>query len=66
MFILITLIFTMATLYWVTWIAFLLIQIRSALVENTGMELSEKRKLTNAATAKLNPIQNFSAQLMVS
>jgi hypothetical protein len=66
MFILIIFSFTLATLSWATWMAGAAIEIRLALVENVGMELSEKRVLTNAATAKLSLIQQLSGTVMVS
>ena len=65
MFIIIIFSFTMATLYWATTIAFVTIQIRMALVDNVGMELSKKMALTNAATAKLTVIQQLSDPVMV-
>ena len=58
--------FTVATLYWASWMAFLTIQIRLALVENVGMELTEKRTLANTATARPGLIQAFSPPIMVS
>ena len=65
-FILIILSFTFATIYWATWVAFLSIQIRWALVKNVGMELSEKWALTNAALAKPLLIQTIFFPFMVS
>jgi hypothetical protein len=47
----------MATLYWAAGIAFFTIQIRSVLVNNIGMELSEKFALVNVATTKPAVIQ---------
>jgi len=64
-FILITLTFTGATIFWALWMASVAIQIRLVLVENVGMELSEKFALTNAAMAKLGLIQRFLNPLMV-
>jgi len=45
--------------------AIVAIQIRLALVENIGMELSEKRALTNTAMDKLGLIQTIFGPLMV-
>ena len=65
-FILIILSFTFATIYWAAWVAGLSIEIRWALVKNVGMELSEKRALTNAALAKPMLIQFILFPFMVS
>ena len=65
-FILIILSFTFATIYWATWVAFLSIEIRWALVKNVGMELSEKWALTDAALAKPTLIQIILLPFMVS
>ena len=65
-FILIILSFTFATIHWATWVAFLSIQIRWALVKNVGMELSERRALTDAALAKPMLIQALVFPFMVS
>jgi hypothetical protein len=51
-FILIILSFIGATIYWATWVAGLVIQIRWTFVKNYGMDLSEKMALTDAAMAK--------------
>jgi len=56
----------MATLYWASWVASITFQIRLALVENIGMELSEKRALARAVAAKLILIQQISDPFMVS
>ena len=66
MFILIIFSFIMATLYWATTMAFDTMQIRLALVDNVGMELSRKTVLANAATAKLKIILQLSDPVMVS
>ena len=65
-FILIILSFTFATIYWAAWVASLSIEIRWALVKNVGMELSEKRALTDAALAKPRLIQAIFVPFMVS
>ena len=65
-FILIILSFTFATIYWASWVAFLSIEIRWALVKNVGMELSEKRALTDAALVKPMLIQMIFFPFMVS
>ena len=65
MFILIIIGFTLATLYWAASIAAAAIQIRSVLVQNVGMELSEKLALANAAIVKPVLIQLFCEHLLV-
>ena len=59
MFALIIIPFTLATLNWAAWMADVVIQIRSVLVQNIGMDLSEKFALTNAARVKPELIQAF-------
>ena len=66
MFILIILSFTFSTIYWAAWVASLSIEIRWALVKNVGMELSEKRALTDAAMAKPMLIEIIFVPFMVS
>ena len=64
-FILIIISFTAATAYWAVTMSFVTIQIRSMLVKNVGMELSEKGALTDAITAKLGIIQVYLFPVMV-
>jgi hypothetical protein len=66
MFILIIFSFTLATLYWVSTMAIVAMQIRMALVDNVNLTLSQRTVLANAATAKLKIIQQLSDPLMVS
>jgi len=63
-FILIIICFTSATLYWATWMAAIAIQIRTALVQNVGVALSEKLALANAAIIKPVLIQPFGDYVM--
>lgn len=58
-FILIILNFVGATIYWVAWMADNVIKIRSVLVDNIGMELTQKMALSDAATAKLLLIELY-------
>jgi hypothetical protein len=46
--------------------AFIVIQIRSVLVDNVGMKLTEKFALSNAGTAKPRLIQLYLEPPMVS
>ena len=66
MFILISISFTLSTIYLAAYMASFAIQIRSVLVNNIGMELSEKIALASAAIAKPEVIQLFSFPFMVS
>jgi hypothetical protein len=59
MFILIIINFTLATMYWTAWMALFVIQIRSVLVKNVGMKLSEKMALSRAASSKPILIQTW-------
>jgi hypothetical protein len=65
-FILISISFTLATIYWAALMATLQIQIRSVLVKNVGMELSDKIAIANAAMAKPVLIQLFCDSFLVS
>ena len=65
-FILIILSFIGATLYWAAMMAAVIIQIRSVLVKNDGMDLSEKIALSNVAMAKPFLIEIFAGLFMVS
>ena len=65
-FVLIIISFTIATMYWAAWMAGFVIQIRSLLVKNVGMELTEKIVLSNVATEKPEVVQQLSASFLVS
>ena len=65
-FILIVVNFTLVTINWTAWVGSIAIEIRSVLVDNVGMELTEKFALSNAATAKLRLIQWYSRPAIVS
>jgi hypothetical protein len=64
--ILIIICFTIATLYWAAEMATFAIQIRSVLVDNVGMSLSEKIALADAATAAPGLIESFVEYFIVS
>ena len=64
-FILILLSFAGATIYWAAWMAYCTIQIRSTLVKNVGMELSEKFAIANAATGMPELIQSIFSYFVV-
>ena len=64
-FILILLSFAGATIYWSAWMASTTIQIRSTLVKNVGMKLSEKFAIANAATGMPELIQSIFSYFVV-
>ncbi|RDB20153.1 hypothetical protein Hypma_012952 [Hypsizygus marmoreus] len=56
--------FLIATLYWASQTACMTILIRSVLVDNTGLPLRQKFRLTNARTYKPNIIILWTSQLL--
>jgi hypothetical protein len=65
MFILTTLSFTLATIYWAVWMAAVTIQIHWTFVKNIGMDLVDRKALSDAAITTLNLIQFYLRPFMV-